>query len=43
MLSIIFGQIAYIRHALENPPIKDESYYWSIVMDSIVMLKLAMQ
>ena len=35
-----FAQIAYIRNALENPPIEDDNYNWSKVMDSIVMLKL---
>lgn len=38
-----FGQIAHIRYALENPPIDDDTYNWSTVMDSIVRLKLAMK
>jgi len=37
------AQIAYIRHALENPPIEDDNYNWSKVMDSIVLLKLGIQ
>ena len=38
-----FAQIAYIRHALENPPVEDDNYSWSKVMDSIVLLKLGIQ
>jgi hypothetical protein len=38
-----FAQIAYIRHALENPPAEDDNYNWSKVMDSIVLLKLEIQ
>ena len=38
-----FAQIAYIRNALENPPIEDDNYNWSKVMDSIVLLKLGIQ
>ena len=38
-----FAQIAYIRHALENPPIENDNYNWSKVMDSIVLLKLGIQ
>lgn len=38
-----FGQIAYIRFALENPPIEDSTYSWSRVMDTIVMLKHGIQ
>jgi len=38
-----FAQIAYIRHALENPPLEDDKYNWSKVMDSIVLLKLGIQ
>jgi len=38
-----FAQIAYIRNALENPPIEEDNYSWSKVMDSIVLLKLGIQ
>ena len=38
-----FAQIAYIRHALENPPVEEDNYNWSKVMDSIVLLKLGIQ
>ncbi|UYP46888.1 hypothetical protein NEF87_003173 [Candidatus Lokiarchaeum ossiferum] len=38
-----FAQMAYIRFALENPPIEDSTYSWSRVMDTIVMLKHGIQ
>lgn len=33
-----FGQIAYIRYALGNPPAEDGDYTWSKVMDAVVAI-----
>ncbi len=34
-----YAQIAYIRFALDKPPIEDSEFKWTTVMDSIIMLK----
>ncbi len=34
-----YAQIAYIRFALDKPPIEESDFKWTTVMDTVIMLK----